>query len=113
MMKKAFLKLAYFLEFVGFFHWELLLANIRLARDVLGPVTRLRPGVIAVPLDLTSDAEVTALSNLVTLTPGTLSLDASSDDKVLYVHVANISDVGQARREIKHGFERRIRRVFG
>lgn len=112
-MKHGLIRLAHLLEFIGFFHWQLLLANLRLAREVLGPVSRLHPGVVAIPLDLTGDGEVTVLSNIVTLTPGTLSLDASSDDKVLYVHVANISDVEDVRREIKHGFERRIRRVFG
>ncbi len=112
-MKRALLRLVQLIEFIGFFLWELLLANLRLARDVLGPVSRLRPGVVAIPLELTGDAEVTVLSNLVTLTPGTLSVDASSDDRVLYVHVVNISDVEEVRREIKQGFERRIRRVFG
>ncbi len=112
-MKRALQRLVHLLEFILFFHWELLLANLRLARDVLGPLTRLRPGVVAIPLDLTGDAEVTILSNLVTLTPGTLSLDASIDDRVLYVHVVNISDVEAVRHEIKHGFERRIRRTFG
>lgn len=112
-MKRVLLRVVHLLEFILFFHWELVLANLRLARDVLGPLTRLRPGVVAIPLDLTGDAEVTILSNLVTLTPGTLSLDASTDDKVLYVHVVNIGDVEEVRREIKHGFERRIRRTFG
>jgi multicomponent Na+:H+ antiporter subunit E len=112
-MKRVLARLAYLVEFIVFFHWELVLANVRLTRDMLGPLTRLRPGIVAVPLDLTSDAQVTALSNLVTLTPGTLSLDASSDQKVLYVHVANITNIERAIREIKHGFERRIKRVFG
>ncbi|HOL72446.1 MAG TPA: Na+/H+ antiporter subunit E [Bryobacteraceae bacterium] len=112
-MKRVLLRLAYLLEFIGFFHWQLVLANLRLAREVLGPVSRLHPGVVAIPLELTGDGEVTVLSNIVTLTPGTLSLDVSSDDKVLYVHVANISDVEDVRRDIKEGFERRIRRVFG
>jgi multicomponent Na+:H+ antiporter subunit E len=100
------------IEFIAFLHWDLVMANLRLARDVLGPISRLRPGVVAIPLDLTGDAEVTVLSNLVTLTPGTLSVDASSDDKTLYVHVVNISNVEEVRREVKHGFERRIRRIF-
>ncbi|HPQ14985.1 MAG TPA: Na+/H+ antiporter subunit E, partial [Bryobacteraceae bacterium] len=83
-MKRVLLRLAYLLEFIGFFHWQLVLANLRLAREVLGPVSRLHPGVVAIPLELTGDGEVTVLSNIVTLTPGTLSLDVSSDDKVLY-----------------------------
>jgi multicomponent Na+:H+ antiporter subunit E len=112
-MKRTLLRFFELAEFILFFHWELVMANLRLARDVLGPVTRLHPGIVAIPLDLSGDAEVTILSNLVTLTPGTLSMDASSDDKVLYVHVVNISDVEDVRRETKQGFERRIRRIFG
>ncbi len=54
----------------------------------------------------------TTLADLITLTPGTLSMDVSTDRKVLYVHVADCEDVGRARREIKQGFERRVREVY-
>jgi multicomponent Na+:H+ antiporter subunit E len=95
-----------------FFVWELILANLRVAHDVLTPRHYMRPGVIAVPLEVMSDNEITMLSNLLTLTPGTLSLDVSADRKVLYVHAMYIDDVDEVRRKIKEGFERRILEVL-
>jgi multicomponent Na+:H+ antiporter subunit E len=72
----------------------------------------MRPGVVAVPLELQTDAAITLLANLITLTPGTLSLDVSADRRVLYVHTMYLDDVEQFRREIKEGFERRVIEVF-
>lgn len=94
--------------FVLFFLWELVKANLKVAFDVMTPRHRMRPGVIAVPLDARSDTEITLLANLITLTPGTLSLDLSTDRRVLYVHVMYIDDVDSMRREIKEGLERRV-----
>jgi multicomponent Na+:H+ antiporter subunit E len=96
-----------------FFVWQLVIANLRMARAVLGRVDQLHPAIIAVPLDVTSDAEITMLANLITLTPGTLSIDVSSDRRVLYVHVADCPDPDEARRELKEGFEHRVREVYG
>ena len=92
----------------AFFAWELLLANIRLAADVLRPRQRMRPGIVAVPLEARTDLEVFVLSNLVTLTPGTLTLDVSPDRRTLYVHAAFVVTPETTVREIKHGFERRV-----
>lgn len=100
------------LSFILFFLWELLYANLRVAHDVLTSRHYMKPGVIAVPLDITSDAEITLLANLITLTPGTLSLDLSTDRKILYVHAMYIDDVEATRRGIKEGFERRIMELF-
>jgi len=93
--------------------WELVLANLRVARLVLlTPAKRLRPGIVAVPLDLRRDAEITTLANLITLTPGTLSLDVSHDRRVLYVHSIDVADPESFRRETKQGFERAVAEVF-
>jgi multicomponent Na+:H+ antiporter subunit E len=93
--------------------WELLLANLRLACDVLTPGYHLRPGVVAVPLDARTDTEITLLANMITLTPGSFSLDVSADRRVLYVHVMYLDeDVDEFRRRIKNGFERRILEVL-
>ena len=72
------------------------------------------PGVIAVPLDAKTDAEITLLANLITLTPGSVSLDLSPDRSVLYVHVMYIDngDVEEARRRIKDDLERRVLEVL-
>ena len=96
----------------GFIVWELVLANIRVAADVLRPPTAIRPAVVAIPLDVTSDGEILLLSMLINITPGSVTIDLSDDRRTLYVHVMHMRSPDQSRREIKHGFERRIRRLF-
>jgi multicomponent Na+:H+ antiporter subunit E len=97
-----------------FLIWELVKANFRVAYEVLTPGYGMRPGVIALPLDAKSDAEITLLANLITLTPGTLSLDVSSDRRVLYIHVMHLEDddLDVVRQKIKDGFERRVLEVL-
>lgn len=101
-------KLPQALSFLAFYLRELVLANLRVAQVVIHPRPRILPGVVAIPLDVRSDAEITLLANLITLTPGTLSLDVSSDRKVLYVHGMDIPDREEFRRSVKDGFERRV-----
>ena len=95
-------------RFSVFFAYELILSNLRVAWDVLTPRTYRKPGVVAIPLDANSDFEITLLANLVTLTPGSLSLDVSPDGKKLYVHAMFVEDPDQLRADIKQGFERRV-----
>lgn len=102
-----FAKTRQVVTFAWFFVKELVLANLRVAHDVLTPKHHMRPGIVAIPLDATSDLEITLLANLVTLTPGSMSLDVSEDRKTLYVHVMYIDDLESARNDIKSGFERR------
>ncbi len=103
-----FAKVPLAIRFFVFFLWELLLANLRVAWDVLTPKAYRRPGVVAVPLDAKTDAEITLLANLVTLTPGSLSLDVSPDRRTLFVHAMFVDDPEEFRRDIKQGFERRV-----
>ncbi|MCC6274215.1 MAG: Na+/H+ antiporter subunit E [Deltaproteobacteria bacterium] len=94
--------------FVFTFIWELLLSNFKIAVDVLRPKPRMRPGIFAYPLEAQTDGEITLLANIITLTPGTLSLDVSTDRKTLYIHGMYLEDPEGARRSIKEGFERRV-----
>jgi multicomponent Na+:H+ antiporter subunit E len=89
------------IRFLGFFLWDLLRSNLRVAHDVLTPTHHMKPGVIGVPLEARTDAEITALANLITLTPGTLSLDVSTDRQVLYVHVMYLDDETEVINGIK------------
>lgn len=100
------------LRFLGYFVVELFKSNIRVAYEVITPHFNMRPAIIAVPLDIQSDIEITLLANLITLTPGTLSLDVSSDKRVLYVHSMYVTDIEAFRDEIKNGFERRVKELF-
>lgn len=103
-----FRKLPASIRFVAFLIYELILANARVAYDVITPGPNRHPAVIGVPLDVETDAEITLLANVITLTPGTLSLDLSPDRKTLYVHAMFAEDPDAFRREIKEGFERRV-----
>ena len=97
----------------GFFLWQLVIANMRLAYDVATPRFQMTPGIVAVPLDVTGDAEILLLSMLINLTPGSVALDVSADRKVMYVHVMYMESPDGARAEIKNGFERRVRLLLG
>jgi multicomponent Na+:H+ antiporter subunit E len=96
------------------FLWELLVSAVRVALIVLQPNVRasLRPAIIAFPLSVKSDVEITLLANLITLTPGTLSVDVSDDRSALYVHVLHLKDRDRLVAEIAGGFERKVREVF-
>jgi multicomponent Na+:H+ antiporter subunit E len=100
------------ISFVGFFIWELFKANLRVAYDVITPSQNMRPGVIAIPLTVSTDTQITLLANLISLTPGTLSLDVSDDKSVLYIHAMFVDDPDGLRHEIKAGFERRVLEVM-
>lgn len=100
------------LRFALYFLAMLLQANLRVTLEILTPDFRARPAIVAIPLDIRDEVAITTLANLITLTPGTLSLDVSSDRRVLYVHAMFVRDVEAFRREIKEGLERRVQDVF-
>ena len=99
------------LGLAAFFAWELLLANFRVAADVLRG-NRIEPAVVAIPLDVTSDGEILLLSMLINITPGSVTIDLSDDRRTLYVHVMHMTSAEKTRREIKDGFERRVKLLF-
>lgn len=98
--------------FVFFFLFELIKANIQVAYDVVTPTFYMKPAIVRVPLDVQSDLEITLLANLISLTPGTLSLDVSDDKKVLYLHAMFVKDEEQFIRDIKNGFEKRLLKIL-
>jgi multicomponent Na+:H+ antiporter subunit E len=94
------------------FIYELVLSAWRVAVIVLSPRMDLKPGIIAYPLKVDRDFEITILANLITLTPGTLSVDVSDDRRILYVHAIDASDPDATKRDIAEGFERKIMEAF-
>ena len=100
------------IAFIFFFLWELLKANLQVAYDVVTPKFYMTPGIVRVPLEAETNLEITLLANLITLTPGTLSLDVSDDRKVLYVHALYLSDKQAFIDDIKNGFEKRLLEIL-
>lgn len=94
------------------FIYELVLATVTVAVLVLKPKLDFKPGIIAFPLLVKSDVEITLLANLITLTPGTLSVDVSDDKKTLYVHAIDASDPEGIIDDIANGFEKKVIEVF-
>jgi multicomponent Na+:H+ antiporter subunit E len=110
--ERYFARFSRVVGFIGYVLVEIVLANIAVARAVLfTPLDELRPGIVAVPLDVKSDVEITMLANLITLTPGTLSLDVSDDRSTLFVHAIDVASPEAFRSATKDGFERAVREV--
>jgi len=93
---------------VLFFISELIVSSLKVAWDVVTPLQRSKPALIAVPIEASSDAEITVLANLISLTPGSLSVDVSEDRSHLLVHAMFVDDPEAFKQEIKEGMERRI-----
>lgn len=91
---------------------ELALSAVAVVRIVLAPKLAATPGIVNVPLALHRDGEIALLACLITLTPGTLSVDLSPDRRHLLVHALDASDPAGLRRSIAEGFERAIMKAF-
>lgn len=108
--KSYFYKVPVFMGLILYFLKELFDANLKIAYDVLTPTLHMQPAVFALELDAKTDLEITLLSNLVTLTPGTLCLDVSEDRKLMYIHAIYFSEtsIDDLKAHIKNGFEKKI-----
>ena len=107
-----FSKVTCLVRFATHFLHELIEATLRVAVDIVTPSYRIKPAILAIPVEGRSAAEITMLANVITLTPGTLSLAVSDDSKTLFVHVMYADDVDAARRQIEQGLGKRVHEVF-
>lgn len=107
-----YLQMREMFDFTRFFAKEVIVSNLRVAYFVVAPLSKLNAGVIAVPLEDMTDAELTILANMITLTPGTLSLDISDDRRTLYIHTMYIGEPEQFRRTIREEYARRVIEVM-
>jgi multicomponent K+:H+ antiporter subunit E len=92
--------------------FDILVANVRVARLILGRRSRLRPRFFAVPVMLPPGLPVTLLAGIISLTPGTVSTELSADQRSLLVHGLDVGDVDSAIAKIKNRYERPLARVF-
>mgnify|MGYP006171835103 CR=1 FL=1 len=88
------------LYFLGWFAWQIIVANLVVAREILTRRDHIRSGIIAVPLQGCSDLVVTVIADAITLTPGTMTLEVQRDPTVIYVHVLHLYDIDQARNDV-------------
>jgi multicomponent Na+:H+ antiporter subunit E len=107
-----FSKVPKVLSFIAYYLWELLKSNFIVAYDVLTPTHHMTPGVVAIPIRAKTDFEIALLANLITMTPGTVTLDVSEDRKTLYVHAMYIDDPETLRADITNNLERRVLEIL-
>jgi multicomponent Na+:H+ antiporter subunit E len=98
-------------QLVGYFMVDLLRSNLQVFWDVITPGHISRPGIVGVPLSAATELEILLVANMISLTPGTLSIDLSEDRRILYVHVMYLDDPDRFRESVKEGLERRLLEV--
>ncbi len=94
-----------------FFSWKLVEASARLAWEVVTPRNKINAAIVAVPLATESHAIATMVANMVSLTPGTLTLEAREDPLTLFIHVLHLKSF-EAERASVHQLERLCLRAF-
>lgn len=106
------LRLWAFTVLVGVFLWELMVSSLQVVREVFRPRIRVEPAILRYPLQVESDLQILMLSSLISLTPGTLSLEVSPDRQILYIHVLSVDGDGtELVRSIHQRLERAVLRA--
>ncbi len=100
------------LRFIPLVLWDIVVANLNVARLILGSNSKLRPHFLEVPLDLSDPYAKVVLASVITLTPGTVSAEFSEDRQTLLVHALNIADPDEEIRQIKTRYEAPLKEIF-
>ena len=90
----------HFVLFLGFYLVKLVRANLFIAYDILTPRMLVNPGFTKIKLELSSDYGLLMFSNLVSMTPGTLSIDIDSERKYLIVHLLYMDKKEETEKEL-------------
>jgi multicomponent K+:H+ antiporter subunit E len=101
------------IEFMLVVLWDIVVSNIQVASLILfRRGDSLQSRFITVPLDLNSPEAITVLAGTITMTPGTVSADISADGRALLVHCLEADGADDTVAQIKHRYERRLKRIF-
>lgn len=100
-----------FIKLMLLFLRELIKANIDVIKVVIKPRLDNHPGIIAVDTNLETEIEIATLAALITLTPGTVSMDFSADGSTIFVHALDVDDRDEMVADIKESFEKAIMEV--
>lgn len=90
------------------FFLDLIKANIQVAYDVITPKYFFKPGIVRYEMEAATDLEINLLSTMISLTPGTLVLDISNDNKVVYIHVMYLRDRDKFISDVKNKIEKKL-----
>ncbi|MEM6491062.1 MAG: Na+/H+ antiporter subunit E [Pseudomonadota bacterium] len=101
-----FKRVWYWSKLTVLFLYELFVSSFHVIVDIVTPAHRARPAIIDMPLDVKTDTGILLVTNLISLTPGTLSIDVSEDRKTLKVHAMFAEDPAAVCHELKSGMEK-------
>lgn len=100
------------LKFLGVVLWDILVANIVVAKLILDKNDKLQPAFFYLDLDIETPLGISLLANTISLTPGTVSCDLTADRKQLLIHALHVEDIEQTIAQIKQRYERPLKEVF-
>lgn len=98
--------------FILYFFYDMLRANFEVAKEIVTPKLHMTPGIVAYPLDVRSDFEITMFSSIIALTPGTMVLHISNDKKTAYIHSLYLPDKGKFINRMKNGLEKKLLEIL-
>ena len=99
-------------KFVLVVLWDIVIANLILAVRILGPMQKLQPAFMRVPLDIEQEFTITLFASTISLTPGTVSADLNMEERYLLVHSLHVIDIDAAIAELKQRYEAPLKEVF-
>ena len=90
------------LRLLGYFLWKLVEASARLTWEIFTPRNKINAAVVCVPLRSRVPGIVTAVANMVSLTPGSVTIEVDTDEMVLYIHVLHLTTLEQEREAVRY-----------
>ncbi|MFP4332155.1 MAG: Na+/H+ antiporter subunit E [Campylobacterales bacterium] len=101
-----------FMKFTIVVLFDIIIANITVARLILGSNSNLKPRLFRLPLDIEHPLGISVLASTISLTPGTVSCDVSEDRSYLVIHALNLEDREEEIARIKARYEKPLMEVF-
>jgi len=98
--------------FMFYYLKELVLSSLFVAYDIITPTDHMKPGIVEVPVDLKTDTAIIAFANLISMTPGSLTMDMSPDKKKIYVHAMYLHDKKEFIDKMKNQLEYKIKQIL-
>lgn len=105
-------KIFYLFDFAFFYLREVIKSNFAVALDVVSPRLRMRPAKVPLNVADLTERQLVVYANLISMTPGTLSLDVSPDQKTLLIHAMYVDSPEALAQEMETTFKKRIINVF-
>ncbi len=110
--RRYFYRVPRMIRFILRYIYEMLKANLQVTRTILMRRMDVAPAIIKYPLEAKTDFEITMLSNIISLTPGTLVMDISDDKKVMYIHTLYYKDKDSFIKYIRLNLEIKLLEVI-